>query len=125
MSCEKNEGAFDKKRRCVWKKRRQGHGECVRLRFLVKQTHSRSHCIYTGFRMDSHFFLSPKKFTGPEWGPDSGSKKGGPRFVNTLYLCTYVLLYLCTYVFICLFVCLFICLFIYLFVPSYMNDIVK
>ena len=59
---KKNEGAFGKMqshwRVCLpaflftpW---------CVRLCFLVKQTHWRSHCIYTGFCMDSHFFFLQK-----------------------------------------------------------------
>ena len=38
---------------------------CVRLHFLLnalhsKRTHSRSHCVYTGFHMDSHNCLKAK-----------------------------------------------------------------
>ena len=99
---EKNEGSFEpafvtnelrkkqrcvrKKQRCIWIKRR-AIGECVCLRSCShlgafacvswrnkRIAYWRSRCIYTGFRMDSHIFLSPKKFTGPEWGPEWGPK---------------------------------------------------
>ena len=63
---------------------------CIRLCFLLKQMHWRSHCIYTGFRMDSHFFFSKKIYEsrmgsrmGSKIGSRFGVQKGGPRFVNT------------------------------------------
>ena len=83
-SCEKNEGAFGKKRRCVWKKT-QGHLRenvfvftpwCVRVRTLMRspafprETNALAFALHLyRFSHGQSFFFSPKKFTGPEWGP--------------------------------------------------------
>ena len=75
-----NEGVFEKKNEGAFGKNAgplESVFACVRVHTLVRspeQKHWRSHCIYTGFRMDSHIFLSLKKFTGPEWGTEWGPK---------------------------------------------------
>ena len=75
------------------KKNGRAIGECVRLRFLVKQTHSRSHCIYTGFRMDSHIknlrVQNGVQIRGPKGGstfcqhPSENNVMTGPHHIMT------------------------------------------
>ena len=85
---------FEKKPRCVWKKRR-AIGECVRLRACShlgafacvswrnkRIAYWRSHCIYTGFRMGSHIFLSPKNLlvhNGVQNGVQNRVQIRGPK----------------------------------------------
>ena len=103
-SCEKNEGAFGKKRRCVWKKNAGSfEGKCVRVHTLVRScsyldafacVSSRNKRIGVRtafiqvFAWTVIFFFS-KKIYGSRMESKIGSRfgvqKGGPRFVNTLF----------------------------------------
>ena len=59
---------------------------CIRLCFLLKQTHWRSHCIYTGFRMDSHFFFLQKNLrvqNGVQNGVQNRVQIRGPKGGST------------------------------------------
>ena len=62
-SCEKNEGAFGKN---------AGPLESA----FPGETNAFAFALHLYRFSHGQSYFSPKKFTGPEWGPDSGSKRG-------------------------------------------------